>query len=150
MLGHGRLPGSLHGLLLLYAAFTSSRARSALGLSDPLAVHTVLKGKRLKRTPNLLSANSLHVTFLITLFLKPGLSRNYPGGHRLCFSSLIVGCGVAAFLKEQYAVARPVRSVPWEREAESVLGGRGGPGSSEGGLASRAGRPRAVFHGGPL
>lgn len=27
----------------------------------------------------------------------------------------------------------------------SVLGGRGGPGSSEGGLASRAGRPRAVF-----
>lgn len=50
-------------------------------------------------------------------------------------------------------MARPVRSVPWEREAESALGGRGGPGSSEGpegGPASRAGRPRAAFLAGPL
>lgn len=51
VLGHGRLPGSLHGLLLLYAAFTSSRARSALGLSDPLPSTQYLRGKRLKRTP---------------------------------------------------------------------------------------------------
>ena len=60
---------------------------------------------------------------------------------------------MAASLTEKYAVARPVRSVPWEREVESALGGRGGPGSSEGpegGPASRAGRPRAAFQAGPL